>query len=95
VKSDAEQQLIHQVAATLSSVGGPAAISELQAVASGEPDEDPEPASLNEKYFYQRAQIQLARLLLAASNGSVGLPDVLNRFGSMPRSHVTRTVELK
>jgi len=90
-KSDAEQQLINQVAATLSSVGASAAISELKAVASGDPG-DPEIAS---KFLYQRAQIQLARLLLGASNGSVGLPDVLKRFGSMQRLHVTRKVELK
>ena len=96
-KSDAEQQLIDQTKTTLSLVGVPAALSELKTVASGEPDEagDPELASDKRRLFYQKAQIQLARLLLAASNGGANLPEVLNQFGSMQRLHITRKVEPK
>ena len=96
-KSDAEQQLINQVETTLSLAGVPAALSQLRTVASGEPDEagDPELALDKRRLFYQKAQIQFARLLLTASNGGVSLPDVLNRFGSMQRLHITRKAEPK
>jgi hypothetical protein len=91
--NDAEQALIEQTQATLSTLGIQAAVAELKTIATGDRDEGtmhPKRGVNKQLRFYRTAQIQLARMILSTNSSGADLADMLNSWASRNRLYVTR-----